>query len=60
MQRFPSPEVAAWMGHTVQTQMRNYHNPLSPVSQRTMDEATKPQDTDTGTKMFPVSENISG
>jgi integrase len=59
MQRFPSPEVAAWMGHTVQTQMKNYHNPLSPVSQRTMDEATKPHDTNTGTKMFPVSENIS-
>lgn len=59
MQVFPSPEVAAWMGHTVQTQIRNYHDPRSRASQRTMDDAVKPVDTIADTKSYAPSEKVS-
>jgi integrase len=39
MQEHPQAEVAAWLGHSTMTQMRYYHQPLSPASQRTMDAA---------------------
>lgn len=58
MQVFPSPEVASWLGHTVQTQIKNYHDPRSPVSQRTMDAAANATVTNVGTKTFVVREKV--
>lgn len=60
MQRFPQAEVAAWLGHAVVTQMRYYHNALTPASQRTMDEAVGAQSgTDSGTNTEQSEKNIA-
>lgn len=55
----PAPEVASWLGHSVQTQIKSYYDPRSPVAQRTMDAAVNSAGTIVGTKTSNPSENIS-